>query len=107
MAFIKWCFMQMFSGTFDKLANFRDLLKRGAPDSIFACIAFILISLVLVIVITLIAAGLFDDINTVKNIGAVAFYTACFTLVYNIFKAAFECFMDDYEEPFRILKNKD
>jgi hypothetical protein len=104
LAFLKWCFMKLFGGTFDKLASFRYLLKQGAPDSIFAFFAFILISLVSVIAITLVAAGLFDDINTVKNIGAGAFYTACFTLVYNIVKAAFECFLEEREEVFNTLK---
>ena len=104
LAFVKWCFMKIFGGTFNKLESFRYQLKQGAPDSILAILGFILISLISVIVITLIAAALIDDHNTVKNIGAGALYTSIFTLVYNIFKAAFECFLAERERVFEELK---
>ena len=104
LSFIKWCFVKMFGGTFDKLESFRYQLKQGAPDSIFAFFGFIIISLIAVIVIVIISASLIDDHNTVKNIGAGALYTACFTLVYNIVKAAFECFSEERERVFEELK---
>ena len=106
LAFIKWCFTKMFSGTFDKLANFRYQLKQGAPDSIFAIVGFVLISLISVIVIVVISALLIDDHSTVKNIGAGALYTASFTLVYNILRAAFECFLVERERVFNKLRDE-
>lgn len=104
LAFFKWCFLKMFSGTFDRLASFRYQLKRGAPDSIFAIVGFILVAMLVVIAIVLISAGLFEDTNTVKNIGAGALYVAIFTLVYNIVKAAFECFLEERDRVFDELK---
>jgi hypothetical protein len=98
--------MKLFGSTFDKLENFRYQLKQGAPDSIFAFFGFIIISLISVIVIVIISASLIDDHNTVKNIGAGALYTACFTLVYNIVKAAFECFLAERERIFNKLRDE-
>ena len=104
LAFFKWCFMNIFGGTFNSLQRFRYQLKQGAPDSIFAIFGFAIMSLVFVMVITLISAGLLDDTNIVKHIFFGSVYLACFTLVYNIVKAAFECFLDEREELIKRLK---
>ena len=106
LAFINWCFMKTFSGTFDKLESFRYELKQGAPNSALAIVGFILISLIAIIVIVGISASLINDHNTVKNIGAGAFYLSCFTLVYNIVKAAFECFLVERERIFNKLRDE-
>jgi hypothetical protein len=96
--------MKLFGGTFKTLESFRYTLKSGAPESILATVGFMMVSSVIVIAITLLSAAVFDDINTARNIGAVALYTAIFTLVYNIIKAAFECFLEEREEFFEKLK---
>jgi hypothetical protein len=104
LAFLKWCFVKTFGSTFDKLASFRYQLKQGAPDSIFAIVGFAIMSLVFVMVITLISAGLLDDTNIVKHIFFGSVYLACFTLIYNVVKAAFECFLEEREELIERLK---
>lgn len=107
LAFVKWCFMKMFGGTFDKLESFRYNLKRGAPDSIFAVFAFIIIA-VLTMLVSMVTVSFFTESkNLVMMVGTIIFWLSLATFVYNIFKAAFECFADDYEESFRILRNKE
>jgi phage tail tape-measure protein len=98
-------FMNVFRGTFETLKSFRRELKKGAPDSIFAIIGFILLSLIFTIAIVLLSAGLFTDTQIVKNIGAGALLTAGGTFVYNVIKAAWECFVDDRQELIDILRN--
>ena len=104
LAFLKWCFVKIFGGTFDTLQRFRYQLKQGAPDSIFALFGFVLVSLLIVGVVTLLSAAFISDHATVRTIGASMFYTACFTLVYNIVRAAFECFLEEREELIERLK---
>ena len=104
LAFLKWCFVKMFGGTFDKLASFRYQLKQGAPDSIFAICGFIILSLITILVTLLLSAWLIDDKGTVVIIGASCFWLAVFTFVYNIVKAAFECFLDERQELVNTLK---
>jgi hypothetical protein len=37
LAFFKWCFLKIFGGLIRNAETFRDELKKGAPESIFAC----------------------------------------------------------------------
>lgn len=104
LAFFKWCFMNIFGGCFDLAEKFRYELKKGAPDSIFAICGFVILSLIYMLVLLLMSAWLIDDKPTVGMIGATAFWIVVFTFVYNIFKAAFECFLDERERVFQELK---
>jgi hypothetical protein len=107
LAFVKWCFMNIFGGCFELAEKFRYELKQGAPDSIFAIAAFLILSLITTIATILLSAWLIDDKITVGIIAASCFWLAVATFIYNVVKAAFECFMRDYEEPFRVLKERD
>ena len=97
----------MFSGCFSKAATFRHELKKGAPDSIFACFAFIALAGLGFIVLGLVLIGCVES----REVGAFVIFSyfalTIFAFFYNIFKAAFECFKEDYEEPFEILKNRE
>jgi len=104
LAFVKWCFMNMFGGMFIKLENFRYELKQGAPDSIFAIAGFVILSLIFVIVTVLLSAWLIEDKDTVRFIAGSAFWLTVSTLFYNIVKAAFECFLAERERLFERLK---
>jgi hypothetical protein len=107
LSFFKWCFLKMFSGCFSKAATFRHELKKGAPDSIFACFAFIALAGLGFIVLGLVLIGCVES----REVGAFVIFSyfalTIFAFFYNIFKAAFECFKEDYEEPFEILKNRE
>ena len=104
LAFFKWCFMKIFGGCFDLAEKFRYELKKGAPDSIFATCGFLILSLVIILVTLLLSAWLIEDKHTVAIIAASCFWLAVFTFVYNIVKAAFECFLDERERVFAELK---
>ncbi len=104
LAFFKWCFMKMFGGTFDKLESFRYNLKRGAPDSIFAIFGFIIIAVLTMLVSMVTVAFFSDSKELVVLVGASIFWLSVATFVYNIFKAAFECFLEERERVFEELK---
>lgn len=106
LAFFKWCFMRIFGGCFNLAENFRYELKKGAPDSIFAICGFIILSLITMLVTLLLSAWLIDDKPTVVIIGASCFWLAVFTFVYNIVKAAFECFLVERERIFNTLRDE-
>lgn len=96
--------MNIFGGCFNLAEKFRYELKKGAPDSIFAVCGFVILSLIYMLVLLLMSAWLIDDKPTVGLIGATAFWIAVFTFVYNILKAAFECFLRERERVFEELK---
>lgn len=104
LAFLKWCFMKVFGGAFNKAEQFRYELKKGAPDSIFAICAFIILSLITFLIIVATSAWLIDDKPTVQIIAASVFWTIVATFIYNVIKAAFECFLDEREQVFEELK---
>lgn len=104
LAFVKWSFMKMFGGTFDKLESFRYNLKRGAPDSIFAIFGFIIIAVLTMLVAMVTVAFFTESSEIVKIVGASIFWISVVTFVYNIFKAAFECFLEERERVFEELK---
>lgn len=104
LAFLKWCFMKIFGGTFIALENFRYELKKGAPDSIFAICGFLILSVIALLVTLLLSAWLIEDKETVQLIGASGFWFVVFTFFYNIVKAAFECFLEERERVFEELK---
>lgn len=107
LSFFKWCFMKTFSGCFNKAAIFRRELKKGAPDSIFACFAFIALAGLGFIVVGLLLLFFVENREIGRFVIGSYFALTIFSFFYNIFKAAFECFKVDYEEPFEILKNQD
>lgn len=104
LAFVKWCFMKVFGGTFDKLESFRYNLKRGAPDSIFAVFGFIIVAVLAILVSMLTTAFFTESKELVMVVGASVFWLSVATFVYNIFKAAFECFLEERQDLFDTLK---
>jgi hypothetical protein len=104
LAFLKWCFMKMFGGCFNKAELFREELKKGAPDSIFAFFAFLILSFITLAAILLTSVALFDDKAIIGMIALTSFWTVIFTFVYNVVKAAFECFLEEREQVFEELK---
>lgn len=104
LAFFKWCFMKVFGGCFNLAETFRYELKKGAPDSIFAICGFVILSIISMLILLLMSAWLIDDKPTVGMIGATAFWTIIATFIYNIFKAAFECFLEERQDLFNTLK---
>ena len=84
LAFIKWCFMKMFGGTFDKFETFRYELKKGAPDSIFAIVAFVIIAFICFFAVCLIAIGLEVSHETLGLIVKTYSYLTGFTFIYNV-----------------------
>jgi hypothetical protein len=64
-------------------------------------------ALISFIVFAVVVLNLFNDAQLAKYAVAGYFFALVFSFFYNIFKAAFECFKEDYEEPFEILKNRD
>ncbi len=107
LSFFKWCFLKVFGGLIRNAEIFREELKKGAPESIFACFAYIGLTMISFIVFAVVVLNIFNDARLAKYSVAGYFFLLVFSFFYNIVKAAFECFMDDYEEPLRILKNKD
>ena len=107
LSFLKWCFMKIFGSVFDGAETFRKQLKKGAPDSIFACFAFIAITGLSFIVFAILVLWLVGTDATGKYLVEGYFFAVIFSFIYNIVKAAFECFKVEYEEPFEILKNRD
>ena len=103
-AFFVWMFMKVFGGCFNLAENFRYELKKGAPDSIFAICGFLILSLISILVTLLLSAWLIESKETVGIIAVSCFWLAVFTFVYNIVKAAFECFLVEREELFERLK---
>jgi hypothetical protein len=97
-------FTKMFGGTFEHLKSFRRQLKRGAPDSIFAIFGFLIISLLFTIATVFIASCIFEDTQVVKHIGIGAMLTSCVVFVYNVIKAAWECFVAERQEVFDLLR---
>lgn len=97
-AFAKWCFMKTFSGCFNKAEFFRRELKKGAPDSIFAIVGFLILSVLSFMVFALLTIWLVPDKETGGTILTVYFALNVITLVYNVIKAAFECFEDERED---------
>jgi len=96
--------MRMFGGCFNLAEEFRYQLKKGAPDSIFAIAGFLVLALIAGLVTLLLSAWLIESKETVGIIAASCFWLAVFTFVYNIVKAAFECFLAEREELIERLK---
>jgi len=104
LAFFKWCFMKTFSGCFNKAEFFREELKKGAPDSIFAIVAFVILSVVAFFVVGLLTIWLVPDKEVAGTLLGTYFVLNIFTFVYNVVKAAFECFLAERQELFDTLK---
>jgi uncharacterized membrane protein len=95
--------MKTFSGCFNKAEFFREELKKGAPYSVFAIVAFVILSVVAFFVVGLLTM-LFLDKEVAGTLLGTYFVLNIFTLVYNIVKAAFECFLDERQDLFDTLK---
>jgi uncharacterized membrane protein len=96
--------MKMFSGTFDRFETFRYALKMGAPDSVFAIAAFSVISLLGFIVVGLVSVGLEVSQETLSVIIQSYLWLVGFIFMYNVIKAAFECFLVEREQVFDKLR---
>jgi hypothetical protein len=97
--------MKMFGGTFDKMESFRYELKKGAPDSIFAIFGFALIALLSTIATVVLSAGFIEDVQIVRNIGIYTLLTFAGIFMYNVIKAAWECFVYERNELIETLRN--
>lgn len=104
LAFFKWVFMKMFSGCFNKAEYFREELKKGAPDSVFAIVAFVILSVVAFMVVGLMTVWLAPNKEVAGTIIGTYLVLNAFTFVYNVVKATFECFLDERQELFDTLK---
>lgn len=104
LAFAKWCFMKTFSGCFNKAEMFREELKKGAPESIFAIVGFVILSVVAFMIVGLLTVWLVPNREIAGPIIGTYLVLNAFTFVYNIVKAAFECFLDERQELFDTLK---
>jgi hypothetical protein len=104
LAFLKWCFVKTFSGCFNKAELFREELKKGAPDSVFAIFAFVILSLVTFMAVGSLAVWLAPDKETAGTIIGAYLVLNAFTFLYNVVKATFECFLDEREELLDTLK---
>ena len=104
LAFLKWSFMKIFGGCFHLAYKFRRELKKGAPDSIFAVVGFVLLSVVSLATVLITSACFIEDKPTIGVIAASGFWLAIVTFVYNVVKASFECFLAERERVFDELK---
>jgi hypothetical protein len=96
--------MKMFGGTFNKFENFRYELKKGAPESVFAIVAFVVLSIVGLMIVGVIAIMLNLPQETLGLVAKTYFWLVGLTFMYNVIKAAFECFLHEREEFFDTLK---
>lgn len=104
-AFIQWCFMNLFGGCFNFAEKFRYELKKGPPDSIFAIVGFVILSVIVGLATILLSAWLVDEKPTVGIIATCYFWTVVFTFFYNVIKAAFECFEEERQDLIERLKS--
>ena len=104
LAFLKWVFMKVFSGSFERAAEFREELKRGGSNTGLAIVAYIILSLVFFMFAGSLTLWLINDRETITLMISGYLYAIAFTFVYNVVKAAFECFLAEREELFDTLK---
>ena len=97
--------MKMFGGTFDRFETFRDALKMGAPDSVFATLAFLFIAFIGFFAVCVVGIGLEVSQETLGLIAKTYLYLTGFVFMYNVIKAAFECFLAERESVFEKLRN--
>ena len=96
--------MKVFSGCFNKAETFRYELQKGAPDSIFAIFAFLALALLSFIAFALTTIWLVSDRETVGMLIKVYLSLVAVTFIYNVVKAAFECFLAEREDLIERLK---
>lgn len=97
-AFISWCFMKMFGGCFNLAEKFRYELKKGAPDSIFAIAGFLILSVVTFMAVGSMAIWLSPSKEFAGEIMGAYFTLDILTFIYNVVKAAYECFEDERQD---------
>jgi hypothetical protein len=98
--------MKMFGGTFNKFENFRYELKRGATESVFAIVAFVVLAMIGFFVTCVIGIVFEVSHETLGLIAKTYLYLAGFTFMYNAIKAAFECFLVERERVFNRLRDE-
>lgn len=96
--------MKVFGGCFNSAEYFRRELKKGSIDTGVAVFGFLLLSLLGMLVVVLAAMGISAENQTVKTVAIGYMWAVLFTFVYNVIKAAFECFSAERAELFEILK---
>ena len=104
LAFLKWCFMKVFSGGFEAAAMFREELKYGGSNRGLAIVAYLILSFAFFMFAGILTVWLIPDREKVSLIVSGYLFAIAFTFVYNVVKAAFECFLDEREELFDTLK---
>lgn len=96
--------MKTFGGCFNLAEKFRYELKKGAPDSIFAIAGFLILSVVAFMAVGLMAVWLSPSKEFAGSVIGVYFTLNILTFIYNVVKAAFECFLAERERLFAELK---
>lgn len=104
LAFLKWVFMKMFSGSFNRAEEFRYELKRGDSHTALAIVAYIMISLVSFMIVGALTLWIVTERETINMIMSGYFWAVVITFVYNVVRAAFECFLQEREELLDTLK---
>lgn len=97
-AFLTWVFMKMFSGSFNRAVEFRYELKRGSSHAAMAIVAYILLSIISFMIVGGLTLWAVTDRETIKLFVGGYFWAVIITFVYNVVKAAFECFEDERQE---------
>jgi hypothetical protein len=97
--------MKVFGGCFETAESFRYELKRGMPESGLSILGFIVMSIVGMVVVMVPTMYLTSDNNIVKLVGNSYLWLVLFTFLYNVFKAAFECFIAERARLFEILRD--
>ena len=104
LAFFKWVFMKVFSGSFNRAKEFRYELKRGDSHTALAIIAYILMSMVSFMIVGGLALWIVTERETISMLMSGYFWLVVIIFVYNVVKAAFECFLEEREELLDTLK---
>lgn len=104
LAFLKWVFMKMFSGSFSRAKEFRYELKRGSSHTALAILAYIMMSMISFMIVGGLTLWLVAERETINMLMTGYCWAVVITFVYNVVKAAFECFLAEREELFDTLK---
>lgn len=104
-AFAQWVFMKLFSGSFNRAVEFRYELKRGGAHAAMAIVAYILLSFISLMIVGPLALWLITDRETINLFLGGYFWAVIITFVYNVVKAAFECFEDERQDLLEKLRS--
>ena len=104
-AFAQWVFMKLFSGSFNRAVEFRDELKKGSIYTAMAILGYVVLSLVSFMIVGGLTLWAVTDRETIKLFVGGYFWAVIITFVYNVVKAAFECFEDERQELINKLRS--